>query len=1095
MNDSSVRLRRNPDAVSADPLWYKDAIIYQLHLKSFFDANDDGVGDFQGLISKLDYISKLGVTAIWLLPFYPSPRLDDGYDIADYRGVHPDYGSLSDVKRFINAAHSRGIRVITELVLNHTSDQHPWFQRARRAKPGSVHRDFYVWSDNDQTYSGTRIIFVDTERSNWTWDPVAGAFYWHRFYSHQPDLNFDNPRVMREVLAVLRYWAELGVDGLRLDAVPYLVEREGTSNENLPETHQVLKRIRAELDAHFPDRMLLAEANQWPEDTKDYFGDADECHMAFHFPLMPRMYMSIAREDRFPITDILRQTPDIPPSCQWAIFLRNHDELTLEMVTQSERDFLWETYAADRRARLNLGIRRRLAPLLERDRRRIELMHHLLLSMPGTPVIYYGDEIGMGDNIHLGDRDGVRTPMQWSPDRNGGFSRVPDPSRLVLPVIMDPLYGYEAVNVEAQAADPYSLLMWMRRTIAIRRQHQAFGRGTFRLLYPKNRKILAYLREHEDSILLCVANLARTPQAVELDLSEFNGRVPVELDGGSIFPPIGQLTYLLTLPPFGFYWFLLAEEAGWPTSHTPAPEPMPDYQTIVIRNDLALALGTSRISIERETLRPYLAKRRWFALKDQSVSAAHLVVIVALPVPDLLLAEIETESAAGIQRWLLPLGVAWEDRPTAPLTTQLALARVRRGARVGLLTDGFTLSEFAYAIIACLADARVLETQSGSIRFEPTDRIKDIELPQNAEINWLSAEQSNSSLIVGSSVMLKIFRRITDGPHPEAEMGRYLTAQGYPNIAPLLGEMLRVDHDGTRHALAIAQGFIRNQGDAWTWTLDLLIRGLSDLAGGDETAAADAERHEDYEVFASLLGQRVGELHLVLARPSDDPAFAPLPLDAACAEQWATEAEEQLDAALAAIASPPAEAMIEEHQRDYLVSTRAHFSQEIQRMARQGIGSPRTRIHGDLHLGQVLVANGDVFLIDFEGEPARPASERRSKSSPWRDVAGVLRSFDYAAAVVQRKSMASHAHLLSSRVDAFLGAFRERAGRAFLNGYRTAMGGNTAVGDDSLLKLFLIQKAAYEIVYEAANRPTWIDVPIFGLVRLAEQVVAEGTST
>ena len=431
-----------PQRLDQDPLWYKDAVIYQLHVKSFFDANNDGVGDFPGLLAKLDYIAGLGVTAVWLLPFYPSPRLDDGYDISDYRGVHPDYGALADVRRFIHEAHARGLKVITELVVNHTSDQHPWFQRARRAKSGSLHRDFYVWSNTDHKYDGTRIIFVDTERSNWTWDAEAGAYYWHRFYSHQPDLNFDNPRVLREVLSVMKYWVGLGVDGLRLDAVPYLVEREGTNNENLPETHAVLKQIRAALDQESPDRMLLAEANQWPEDVKEYFGAGDECNMAFHFPLMPRMYMAIAREDRFPITDIMRQTPDIPDTCQWAVFLRNHDELTLEMVTNSERDYLWETYATDKRARINLGIRRRLAPLLERDRRRIELMNYLLFSMPGTPVIYYGDEIGMGDNIHLGDRDGVRTPMQWSPDRNGGFSRA-DPSALVLPPVMDPLYGFE----------------------------------------------------------------------------------------------------------------------------------------------------------------------------------------------------------------------------------------------------------------------------------------------------------------------------------------------------------------------------------------------------------------------------------------------------------------------------------------------------------------------------------------------------------------------------------------------------------------------------------------------------------------------------
>ena len=509
-------------AAVEDHLWYKDAIIYQLHVKSFFDSNKDGIGDFPGLVSKLDYIADLGATAIWLLPFYPSPRLDDGYDISDYRAVHPDYGTMADLRHFIHAAHTRGIRVITELVINHTSDQHPWFQRARRAKPGSAARDFYVWSDNDQKYAGTRIIFLDTERSNWTWDPVAGGYFWHRFYSHQPDLNYDNPRVLKAMLGVMRYWLELGVDGFRLDAVPYLIEREGTNNENLPETHAILRHIRAELDAAFPGRMLLAEANQWPEYTKDYFGDGDECHMAFHFPLMPRIYMAIGREDRFPITDIMRQTPPILENCQWAIFLRNHDELTLEMVTDIERDYLWEVYAADRRARLNLGIRRRLTPLLERDRRRVELLNCLLLSMPGTPVIYYGDEIGMGDNIYLGDRDGVRTPMQWTSDRNGGFSRA-NPAALVLPPIMDPLYGFESVNVEAQSRDPHSLLNWTRRILAVRRQHLAFGRGSLCFLYPKNRKVLAYLREHKGETILCVANVARSPQAVELDLSEFVG--------------------------------------------------------------------------------------------------------------------------------------------------------------------------------------------------------------------------------------------------------------------------------------------------------------------------------------------------------------------------------------------------------------------------------------------------------------------------------------------------------------------------------------------------------------------------------------------
>jgi maltose alpha-D-glucosyltransferase / alpha-amylase len=1076
-----------------DPLWYKDAIIYQIHIKSFFDANNDGIGDFPGLISKLDYIADLGVNTIWLLPFYPSPRLDDGYDIADYRGVHPDYGTLADVKRFIAAAHERGIRVIAELVVNHTSDQHPWFQRARTSKPGSIYRDFYVWSNDDRKYAGTRIIFVDSERSNWTWDATAKAYYWHRFYHHQPDLNFDNPRVMREVLSVLRYWAELGIDGLRLDAVPYLVEREGTNNENLPETHAALKRIRAELTANYPDKMLLAEANQWPEDTKDYFGDGDECHMAFHFPLMPRMYMAIAREDRFPITDILRQTPDIPETCQWAIFLRNHDELTLEMVTESERDFLWETYAADRRARINLGIRRRLAPLLEHDRRRIELMNYLLLSMPGTPVIYYGDEIGMGDNIHLGDRNGVRTPMQWSPDRNGGFSRVADPSRLVLPMVMDPLYAYQTVNVESQASDRHSLLMWMRRTIAVRRQYNVFGRGGYRLLYPKNRKILAYLREYEDTTILCVANLSRTPQAVELDLSEFQGRLPIELDGHSQFPPIGQLTYLLTLPPYGFYWFLLAEIDDWPSHHTPAPEPMPEYQTIVMRHALPAAIMAARSVLEHEVLPPYLAKRRWFAMKDQPLRSAHIALMTRVPSDDAVLLEIETVTPSGSARWLLPLGIVWGDTNAPPLPTQLALARVRRGPKVGLLTDAFALPGFPLAVLSGLAQKDIIATDRGMIQFEPTSRMADIQVPENVEMHWISAEQSNSSVIVGDVAIIKMFRRVTDGPHPEAEMGRYLTEQGFANIPALLGEAVRIDPDGTRHALAIAQQFVRNQGDAWTWTLDLLVRGLSDITGGGQEEASDAARHTDYVRFAELLGQRLAEMHLVLARPSSNPAFAPAVADGQTIKDFADRTARQLEAAFAALQAGQQWDATSERDCAAMQAARDALFDRLPALANAAADTVLTRIHGDLHLGQLLVCNGDIEIIDFEGEPAKPVEIRRSKDHPLRDVAGMLRSFDYAAAVVKRRSQSSHAHLGDEQVNVFLDSFVERATNAFLTGYQdtvAAAAQQTSMAFKAeLLDLFLIEKAAYEVAYEAANRPTWIDVPLHGLVRQTRQLL------
>ncbi|MGA9343375.1 MAG: maltose alpha-D-glucosyltransferase, partial [Rhodanobacteraceae bacterium] len=818
--DVKTRHKQHDVSVAGDPLWYKDAVIYQLHVKSFFDSNDDGVGDFQGLIAKLDYIVDLGVTAIWLLPFYPSPRRDDGYDIAEYTGVHSDYGTLGDFKRLVAACHARGLRVITELVINHTSDEHAWFQRARRAKPGSAARNYYVWSDDDHKYAGTRIIFCDTEKSNWTWDEVAGAYYWHRFYAHQPDLNFDNPQVLRSVISVMRFWLNLGVDGLRLDAVPYLVEREGTSNENLPETHAILKRIRSELDAAYPDRMLIAEANQWPEDAQEYFGDGDECHVAFHFPLMPRMYMAIAKEDRFPITDIMRQTPSIHENCQWAIFLRNHDELTLEMVTDSERDYLWQVYAGDRRARINLGIRRRLAPLLDRDRRRVELMTSLLLSMPGTPVLYYGDEIGMGDNIHLGDRDGVRTPMQWSSDRNGGFSRT-DPERLVLPPIMDPLSGYGAVNVESQQRNPHSLLNWTRRMLGVRHKHRrTFGRAGARFLRPRNRRILAYVYQGEVETVLCVANLSHASQAVELDLAEFDGYVPVEMIDGTHFPPIGKMTYLLTLQPYGFYWFELCSETGTTGMRDEAQGALPEYATLVLRNGFDdLWQAHHQRVLESEVLPFWLPLRRWFARKDRAIDRVNIAAMLPWPTPQTALAEIEVSSGDANERYLLPLGIAWDDENPSALVQQLALARVRRGSRVGFLTDAFALERFSRGLLdACRAEG------SGGHRDDTIafDCAALPSAPENATpIQWLAAEHSNSALILDENVFIKLYRRIEEGPRAEAEIARHLAAQGYANTPGYLGAVVR-RRDGSSSTLAMLQQFVRNQGDGWTWALDYL---------------------------------------------------------------------------------------------------------------------------------------------------------------------------------------------------------------------------------------------------------------------------------
>ncbi|MBS7562674.1 maltose alpha-D-glucosyltransferase [Pseudomonas sp. RC4D1] len=1091
-----------------DPLWYKDAVIYQVHVKSYFDSNNDGIGDFPGLIAKLDYIKELGVNTLWLLPFYPSPRRDDGYDIAEYRGVSPDYGTLADVRRFIAEAHKRELRVITELVINHTSDQHPWFQRARKARPGSAARNFYVWSDDEQKYAGTRIIFLDTETSNWTWDPVAGQYFWHRFYSHQPDLNFDNPQVMKAVLSVMRYWLDMGIDGLRLDAIPYLIERDGTHNENLPETHDVLKQIRAEIDAHYPDRMLLAEANQWPEDTQLYFGqstngdDGDECHMAFHFPLMPRMYMALAQEDRFPITDILRQTPEIPAHCQWAIFLRNHDELTLEMVTDKERDYLWNYYAADRRARINLGIRRRLAPLMERDRRRIELLNSLLLSMPGTPTLYYGDEIGMGDNIYLGDRDGVRTPMQWSIDRNGGFSRA-DPASLVLPPIMDPLYGYQSVNVETQSGDPHSLLNWTRRMLAVRKQSKAFGRGTLKMLSPSNRRILAYTREYtgpdgKQEIILCVANVSRSAQAAELDLSAFAGMVPVEMLGGNAFPPIGQLSFLLTLAPYGFYWFVLAAENQMPSWHVEPAQSLPDFTTLVLKKRLEELLeAPSRTTLEHSVLPHWLPKRRWFAGKDSAIEQAQIAYGVGFGDPQhpVLLSEIEVTSDGQRQRYQLPFGLLAEEPLGSALPQQLAMARVRRGRQVGLITDAFALDSFVRSVLQALQAQTRLDSAAGQIRFDGTERLAELGLTGDSEVRYLSAQQSNSSVVVGGSLVLKLIRRVEGGIHPELEMGAFLTAAGFRHISPLLGSVVRRDEQGEDHLLMIAQGYLSNQGDAWEWTQNNLERAIR-----DEWAQAMSEQEQHYnalgelEDFAGLLGQRLGEMHLLLAAPDSPPDFAPQVSTLKDTQAWNRQVAAQVERGLQLLQQHQGELSPGDQNRvSRLLQHKTKILGHIQQLARQLVGGLRIRVHGDLHLGQVLVVKGDAYLIDFEGEPARPLAERRGKHSPYKDVSGVLRSFDYAAAMALETPAVEGAHMAEQARQRVVRRYLQEARQAFVQAYRLATASlahewQDPAAADAALALFSLEKAAYELAYEAENRPTWLPVPLHGLVGLLREL-------
>src|SRR4051794_2758170 len=729
--------------------WYKDGIIYQTHVRAFFDCNNDGIGDFQGLTRKLDYLQDLGINILWLLPFYPSPLRDDGYDIANYTAVNPSYGTLADFKNFMREAHRRGIRVVTELVVNHASDQHGWFQKSRRAKPGSPWRDFYVWSDTPDRYKDARIIFKDFETSNWAWDPVAKSYYWHRFFSHQPDLNFDNPAVHDALFKVLEFWMETGVDAFRLDAIPYLYEREGTTCENLPETHVYLKKLRAHLDAKFPGKMLLAEANQWPEDTLPYFGDGDECHMAFNFPVMPRMYMSLAMEDRFPIVDIMAQTPPIPENCQWALFLRNHDELTLEMVTEEDRDYMWRTYAKDSTARINLGIRRRLAPLMGNHRGRIHLMNGLLFSFAGTPIIYYGDEIGMGDNIYLGDRNGVRTPMQWSADRNAGFSRS-NPQQLFLPVIIDPQYHYEQVNVEAQQNSQYSLLWWMKRLIATRKRHKAFGRGSMEFLHPENRKILAFVRRYEDETLLVVANLSRIVQCFELDLSQFKGMVPVELSGGTKFPEIGERPYFLNLGPFAFYWFEL--------QRVTAPAATSDELPLVNGKKWdEIFADHNRDALQRAIIR-YIRTRRWFAGKARTLHALTIRDTVPLSRDAGQLAIIDIEyTDADPETYLLPLAVAAARRSDeSDARTAALIARLRDGC---LLYEPIAEPAFSAALLDVIARRR----KNGKLSGITTRAFRELRGTDPLDAQVLKAEQSNTAIIYGQRLFLKLFRRLEPG--------------------------------------------------------------------------------------------------------------------------------------------------------------------------------------------------------------------------------------------------------------------------------------------------------------------------------------------
>jgi maltose alpha-D-glucosyltransferase/alpha-amylase len=1041
---------------SQPSLWYKDAVIYQLHVKAFADGDGDGIGDFAGLIEKLPYIKELGATAIWLLPFYPSPLRDDGYDIAEYKGVHPSYGTLRDARTFIRTAHKLGLRVITELVVNHTSDQHPWYQRARRAPKDSYYRKFYVWSDTPETYAGTRIIFTDTETSNWAWDPVAGQYAWHRFFSHQPDLNFDHPPVFDAIVDVMRFWFTMGVDGMRLDAVPYLFEREGTTSENLPETHALLKRLRAILDAEFPERLLLAEANQWPEDVNAYFGDGDECQMAFHFPLMPRMFMSIAEEDRYPLYDIMRQTPQIPDNCQWAIFLRNHDELTLEMVTDRERAFMYSVYARETRARINVGIRRRLAPLMENDRRKIELMTSLLFSMPGTPIVYYGDELGMGDNIYLGDRDGVRTPMQWSDDRNGGFSRA-DTQRLYLPPIMDPVYGYAATNAEAQERSSSSLLQWMRRIIGVRQAHRVFGRGSITFLHPNNRHIAAYVREYEGEVVLCVANLSRQPQAVSLDLSRYNGRTPVEMIGWSPFPPIIDDRYVITLHGHSFFWFVLAAANDAPVTVEPATPQPPEFITVVLpRGRASLLSEPARSTLERDVLPTVLAVRDLLP-PDNRNAAIGLDDIVPLGADDespaLAVLGVESNDEALI----LPMEVAHaQDREWSLLILRSAFAKTRTGSREGLLLDAAIDDTLWHGLFAALRSNEMLTGSNGALYCEPSWSLDQLAVGDESNLRRPQSGDRRVSAVIGETVLLTLYRRTVKGINPAIELARQLHEQNFTHTAPLLGTFTYRTPAGGEVGVGLAHRYILAQGDGWDVLRTMLVRSLQ--ATEDDRGPIDR--------ILGLSGRRLAELHAALAR-SEDAAFAPRPFTADDALIVQSELRELAARGFAQIArdgSPEAQAALK--LRDQIEGFIANAPLA---------GSPSMRVHGDFHLARVLVTEADVLIVDpGVGEATRPAVQRRRHTSPYADVATMIRSLDEATAAaafdISTDPTADPGRVVPT-LQAVIRAAATTFGRSYLD--RAIELDVLPNRDDArgLVDIFLVRATLEAIVYGAHARP------------------------
>jgi maltose alpha-D-glucosyltransferase/alpha-amylase len=1085
-----------------DPLWYKDAVIYEVSVRAFCDSNADGIGDFPGLISKLDYLEDLGVNTIWLLPFFPSPLKDDGFDVTEHCDIHPDYGTLSDFKHFLKEAHQRGMRVITELILNHTSEQHPWFQKSRKARAGSRYKGYYVWSDSSEKYKEARVMFPKEESSNWMWDMEAKAYYWHRFYRHQPELNYDNPEVQMEMIKVIDFWLKLGVDGFRLASVPFLFEEEGTNCENLPQTHDFLKKLRSYIDKHYTDRVLIAEANLWPEDAAEYFGNGQECHMCFNYPLMPRLFLGLRTEDSYPIIDIFEQTPETLDTNQWALFLRNHDEIGLEMVTEEEQDYLFKAYATDPHTKHNIGIRRRLAPLLNNDRRKIELLYSLLFSMPGTPVLYYGDEIGMGDNIYLGDRYGVRTPMQWNMNLNAGFSNA-NPQKLFLPVITDPAYRFESVNVATQEENPSSLMWWIKNVLAMRKRLNVFGRGDLTFIESTNAKVLCFARSYKNQKVVVVANLSQFSQSTTLDFSAYKDCDVTEAFSQNRFRSIttdGE--YPITIGPYGYFWFQVDASEKKEAVSTSGELPL-------FQSDLSWERTFSDYEnvrfLERKVLQGFMRKCRWFGGKARTISKIGINKMIPMKADGemhyLMILEVHY-----VQRlpelYFLPVYFASSDAlfDKVEYIAQSVICRADFQGKTGFLVDSSYDRGFRDFLFQAMDRKVRVKDDEGTLEFNSSVYVKLNSEKVDSKI--LKADQSNTAIIYNDQYFFKFYRKIEKEINPDLEIVRFLSENtSFRNSPKYAGSIEYQDNDGQIIVLGLLQEKVENQGDSWVMTTDSVGRfyervmakakreKLPKLINKSSIAFDDAPEliqefigRGFYERVVRL-GQRTAEMHLALASEKTNPAFAP--------EYFTANYQRSLYSMLRKLV----------RDRLKLLKQSLHLlNQETQTLANEVLGmedkilecfseiykvrlnSIKTRIHGDFHLGQVLFTGKDFIIIDFEGEPGFSFSERRLKKNPLKDVAGMMRSFHYAAfgkILLNENYREKDLEFLSQWAEQwqhyvsrfYMGAYMERAG----------MGKNLSEADEVLMRIYLLEKAIYELGYELNGRPDWVIIPLRGI--------------